>query len=339
VMLVRILLRGATMTADLVILHDSTRKCAKAAVHGPRMRQSDNSMSLNDAQAQRILPKVSALFSAALVPLLGGSMACGHGSPRDFEIIAPTFDVSRVRFASYAYAPVGAFAETHGDLMPFMDANGDGSFDPQTEAAGRCDRRSRQCWLAHARLRLFMTTTDCLASTGTWLLGNVYDRDGRGVDATLCDNHGACSEPHPHAFQGAETANAIWIPDAPDVPRNRTFSLRAGQEDFHYDDVTLPTPIHLVDMQREPRGDLHVSITVDQSIDMASLWVRRGQAVQWSSAGQPGAFHVEGAALEVTLPRSVVDSCGDTCEVYLQIAHVWRDDAILSLSEIKQKIL
>jgi hypothetical protein len=149
---------------------------------------------------------VSALWTVALTGILGGALGCGRG-PRDFEIVAPAFDAARVRFTNYSYAPVGTFADKRGELVPFVDSNGNGGFDQQTEASGRCDQHSRQCWLDHARLRLIMTTTDCSATTGTWLLGNVYDREGRREEATLCDDRGTCSETHRDAFQGVEMVN------------------------------------------------------------------------------------------------------------------------------------
>jgi hypothetical protein len=283
--------------------------------------------------------RIGILSSVALVLLPGASPGCRRRTQRAFEIVAPAFELSRVQFASYGYSPVGAFAEKRGELVPFIDANGDGRFDPHTEASGRCDQSSHRCWLDHARLRLLMTTTDCAASTGTWLLGNVYGHDGRSLEATLCDDQGACSEEHRNAFQGVDTVNAIWILDAAETPRARTLSLRAGKEEVRYENVELPAPLRVVDIQIERRGGVHISATADQSIDMASLWVTRGHALQWSSAGQPGVFQAKGAAIEATLPQSVVDACAGACEAYLQFGHVWRDDNVFSLAEVKQKVL
>jgi hypothetical protein len=39
------------------------------------------------------------------------------------------------------------------------------------------------------------------------------------------------------------------------------------------------------------------------------------------------------------VPEVVLESCGDACEVYLQFGHVWQDDAVFSLGEVKHKVL
>ena len=273
------------------------------------------------------------------VPLLGVLLmaGCGHESPRDFEMVAPEFEASKVRFAAYGYSPVGTFANKRGDLLPFIDTDDDGKFDPNTEASGRCDQRSGQCWMDQARLRLLMTATDCPATTGTWLLGAVYGRDGRQLAATLCDDHGTCSEEHKDVFQNGGPVNAIWIPGTVEKPPARTLWLRSGRDQFHYDDIALPSPIHVVDVQTSRPGNLQISITADESIDMASLWAMRGGELQWSSTKQT--FRVDGKSLEADVPQTVLDSCGGGCEVYLQFAHVWRDDNVFSLSEVKHKLL
>jgi hypothetical protein len=65
----------------------------------------------------------------------------------------------------------------------------------------------------------------------------------------------------------------------------------------------------------------------------------RGQHVQWTSASQLDSLHARGDHFEADVPQGVIDACRGACEAYVQLGHVWRDDSILSLSEIKQKIL
>jgi hypothetical protein len=133
--------------------------------------------------------------------------------------------------------------------------------------------------------------------------------------------------------------NAIRIPEGGEDTGTRNLILRAGQEEVHYGNVALPPPLGLVDVQIEERGALQVSVTTDQSIDMAFLWVTRGDTLQWSSAGAPQSFRSTATTLEATVPQAVLDSCGSGCEAYLQVAHVWQDDSVFSLSEVKHKVL
>lgn len=281
---------------------------------------------------------VRALAHGAPVLLLVSSAGCRGQDHHGFRIIAPAFDSSRVRFTKYEYAAVGAYAAEHGELIPFVDANGDGVFDPQNEASGRCDPRSRQCRLDHARLRMIRTTTDCPATTGTWLLGNVYDHEGRRLTAALCDSQGTCSEDHADAFKGTPAVDAIWIPESSATSRPRTLTLRTATEKFRHDDIVLPSPLHLVDIQTKRAGDLYVRATADQSIDLAALWVMRGQSQRWSSAEGPSTLKARGAVLEARVPGAILDSCHGACEVYLQFGHVWLDGDVLSLGEVKHKL-
>lgn len=281
---------------------------------------------------------VRALAHGAPVLSLASSAGCRGEHHHGFRIIAPAFDSSRVHFTKYEYAAVGAYAAEHGELIPFVDANGDGVFDPQNEASGRCDLSSRQCRLDHARLRMIRTTTDCPATTGTWLLGNVYDRAGRRLSATLCDDRGTCSEEHAGAFQGMPAADAIWIPESPAASHPLALTLRTATEKFRHGDIALPSPLHLVDIQTKRTGDLHVRVTADQSIDLAALWVMRGQSQRWSSAEGPADLKARGAVLEARVPGAILDSCDGACEVYLQFGHVWRDDDVFSVGEVKHKL-
>lgn len=283
-------------------------------------------------------PLVRALAHGGLVLLLTSSAGCREEHPYGFRIIAPAFDGSRVHFTRYEYSAVGAYAARHGELIPFVDANGDGVFDPQNEASGRCDSRSRQCWLDHARLRMIRTTNDCPTTTGTWLLGNVYDHDGRRLDAALCDEQGTCSEEHAGAFKGTPEVDAIWIPESPATSRPRRLTLHTATEEFHYDDIMLPSPLRLIDIQTKRAGDLHVRVAADHSIDLAALWVMRGQRQQWSSAERPSTLKTQEARLEASVPGAILDSCDGACEVYLQFGHVWQDDDVLSVGEVKHKL-
>ena len=284
---------------------------------------------------------MSRIVSAIRIALLfqaGSVCGCSHGSQHDFAVVAPAFDVSRLRFTRYDYLPVGAYAEKRSDLIPFVDSNGDAHFDPQTEASGRCDPRSHQCWIDHARLRLLSITSDCTAAAGTWIIGNIYDRYGQRLEATLCDDRGNCSAEHQNAFQNMESVNAIWLSDASETSRTETLTLRAGLEEVTYSDIALPAPIRLVDSKQVRSGDLHITATADQSIDMATLWVKRGQTLHWSSAAQPGGLRAKDVTLEAVVPQAVLESCGQGCEAYLQFAHVWRDDNVLSVSQVEHKI-
>ena len=285
----------------------------------------------SSTDTRRIATSLALLFVA-------GSAGCHRDGPHGFEIFAPGFETSRVRFESYAYSPVGAFADKRGLLVPFMDSDGDGRFDPRSEAAGRCDLDAHRCSFDHARLQLLMTTTDCPTTTGTWLLGDVYDRDGRSVHATLCDDRGSCAEAHEHAFQDTGSVNAIWLPGSRAEPEARVLSLRAGREQIHYTNVALPQPIRLVDFRVEHPGDLQVSVAADQTIDMVALWVRHGDTMHWSSARHPEALQVHGTTLVATVPHDVLEACAAGCETYMQIAHVWRDDEVFSLAEIKHRV-
>src|SRR3954468_3868818 len=82
---------------------------------------------------------ISSGMSCVFALLLGGAEACTRNVERDFEIVAPGFHAPKVQFAKYSYPPVSSFAEKRGGLFPFIDANDDGTFDPQTEVSGRCD--------------------------------------------------------------------------------------------------------------------------------------------------------------------------------------------------------
>jgi hypothetical protein len=182
-----------------------------------------------------------------------------------------------------------------------------------------------------------MTSTDCPATTGTWLFGSIYDSAGRQVPSSLCDNHGSCSEEHTDVFRDSGPLSAIWLPGAIEHARVSTLSLHAAGKEVKYTGIELPTPIHVVDMALDREGGLGLSVVVDKSIDLATLWVTRGNVLQWSSTAST--FSVTGARLEARVPRNVIESCADACEVYLQLAHVWRDDEIFSLSEFKHKLL
>jgi len=72
---------------------------------------------------------------AALISLFVFLTGCAHDSHPDFEIVAPTFDASRVRFAPYLYPPVGEFREKRGTMLPFEDTDGDGKFDAKLRLA------------------------------------------------------------------------------------------------------------------------------------------------------------------------------------------------------------
>jgi len=277
------------------------------------------------------------LRAAMLGGLLIGPVACGHESPRDLRVIAPAFAHSEVRFTSYDLMPVGAFADKRGAWLPFVDANHDGSFDPDIEASGRCDRTSRQCWIDDHRLRAITLTADCPATAGAWLIGNVYDHEGRNVKATLCDERGVCGQERAHAFENT-SVNAIWTPGVPAPSGARTLSLRAGSQTFAYRDVELPAPIHLVRTSLERGDGLRVALTADQRVDMIAVRVTRGRALQWSSARDPGAIHADGSELSVELSQELLESCDGTCEADVQLAHVWRDDHVLSVSQVEHRI-
>ena len=120
--------------------------------------------------------------------------------------------------------------------------------------------------------------------------------------------------------------------------RPRTLTLRTATEEFHYDDIVLPSPLQLIDIQTRRAGDLQVRVTADQSIDLAALWVMRGQRQQWSSAERPSTLKTQEAVLEASVPGAILDSCDGACEVYLQFGHVWQDGDVFSLGEVKHKL-
>src|ERR1041384_6905716 len=148
-------------------------------------------------------------MQALALLFLANPAGCHKESDHDLSVIAPTFDTSQVDFTKYEYSTVGMVATTHSDLIPFIDANGDGLFDSQNEASGRCDPRSRTCWLDHTRLRMINSATGCPATSGTWLLGNVYGRTGTRLNAALCDDQGMCSEEHTDVFKDVPATDAI----------------------------------------------------------------------------------------------------------------------------------
>lgn len=268
------------------------------------------------------------------------TMACQCTGRHEFEVIAPAFDASKIRFTdNVAYSPVGAFAARRGEQVPYVDANGDGRFDPQSEASGRCDQGKQQCWIDRAKIRLIAITGDCPAETGTWMLGSFYDPTGNRRETLLCSSRGMCSEEHQHAFQNAESVNAIWIAGPPELSRTEDLSLRAGTDELTVENVILPAPLQLLSVRAEQQTDLHVSVTADESIDMATVWLMRGPALHWSAAGHPQQFSAKGASLDVAIPQEVLRTCDGACEGYIELAHVWRDDSVFSIGEIKQKIL
>ena len=280
-----------------------------------------------------------AFARVGLIVCSGVLASCGPHDLQGYEIIAPDFEPSHARLARNPYAPVGLFADQRGEVVPFIDGNGDGKLDPQTEASGRCDQRGHRCWINRARLRLISTSTDCEASAGTWLLGTLYDHDGHQLSAILCDDHGLCSEDHADAFQGVDNVHAIWLPAAAESAAPRTLSLRAGSEEHRFADVALPAPLHVLDVKVSQVSDLQVRVSADQTIDMASLLVKRGEDLQWSSADRPDTFHAIGPLLEASIPRAVLDACAGMCEAYLQVAHVSRDDDVFTMAEYRQRVL
>jgi hypothetical protein len=265
---------------------------------------------------------------------LGGACHRASGvSLPGFELEASAFDPARVGLATYAYEPVGLYAVTRSAEVPFVDANGNGRFDPNEEASGRCDPQSRRCRLEDHRLRVVMRTTDCPGTTGTWIVGSAYDRAGARIAATLCTADGRCAEPHRDAFQGL-AVDAIWLPVDAAPTSHQRLALTTAARTYAYDDVELPHALHLSALHTEDRGDLRISVTADQSVDLVSLSVLRGDAVAWSGRGA----HADGATLDAVVPREVLDACAGDCEGYLQIAHVWRDDDVLAMGEIKQRV-
>lgn len=282
------------------------------------------------ASVQAIVEKIVPLS------LMIGFLGCDRGTHSSFDIVAPGFNTSRVSFAHYGYSPVGAFGARRGDLMPFIDVDGDGSFDPQHEVAGQCDQQAHRCWFNRTRLRLAATTDDCSAATGIWMIGNIYDTEGRDLDATLCDDSGPCSRSYDQAFQDANSVNAIWIAGASSTSALRSFSLRSDQQEVHYENILLPASIEIVSRRIEHNGDLRVFVTANQTIDLAAMWIKRGQQMYWTSGVT--AFRAEGATLMASIPEAVFSSCAGLCETYIQIGHVWRDDEVFSIAEIKQQV-
>lgn len=278
----------------------------------------------------------SSLRAVVLASLLIAPQACHRDAPH-LEIIAPALEASRAGFTSYDLMPVGEFAAKRGERMPFIDADRDGRFSPGIEASGRCDQKLQECVIDDHRLRIISSNTSCPLTNGLWLIGNVYDRTGRGVPAVLCDERGACSTHHEHVF-GDMPVDAIWIPDLSGAPRRRTLSLEAGLREFRFENVELPEPMRLLDTKTERRDDLRIAVTADHSVDMAAVRVMRGRALHWSSSRQPARMRASGRELIVELPGDVVDSCGDGCEAFVQLAHVWRDDELLSVSQVEHRL-
>lgn len=303
---------------------------------GPTTREEGGARGPGPGQSvdQPASSKFACLLVAAAIT------GCHSSAPSELEIHAPTFDASRVRFARHSYSAVGVFADKHGDVIPYIDANADGRLDPLVEPSGRCDRNIAQCWLDRARIRMIQRTTDCPAASGTWLFGDVYDHDGRAQAATLCDDEGRCAEEHPNAFKDIASVKAIWFPGhgPPQSSRTRTLTLRTASEELRFPDLTLPSEIALVDLESELPDDLVVHATASQSIDMAAVWVMRGHEQRWSSGDQPASLKASGNVLEARVPQAVMESCAGDCDVFLQFAHVWRDDVVLSLGEVKQRV-
>lgn len=139
-------------------------------------------------------------------------------------------------------------------------------------------------------------------------------------------------------FSDVGSVNAIWMQDTPETAPDRNLILRSSNDEQHYN-VVLPQPISALDIQVRQEGDLLVSVNADQTIDMVSLWVMRGNSEQWSSSGHSESLQAKGTSLRAVVPKAVLASCGNACEVYLQFAHVWQDDSVFSLSEVKHKLL
>lgn len=263
---------------------------------------------------------------------------CDRTSLPEFQINAPAFDTSRVKFTRYSYPAVGDFAGTHGSLIPYIDANADGRFDPLVEPSGRCDQHAGQCWLDHARIRMIQRATGCPSTAGIWLLGDVYDRAGQRQESMLCDDEGKCAEEHPDAFKDIASVKAIWIAEQRSSRPARTLTLSTTNEELRFDNLVLPLPLELVDLKTELPADLDVRATASQSIDMAVVWVMHDREQWWSSVDHPTSLKVADNVLEAHVPELVMKSCQGACDVFLQFAHVWRDDAVLSLGEIKQRL-
>lgn len=273
---------------------------------------------------------------ATTILLVGEYGACNRTD--DVRVISSVFDPSRVRFTSYAYAPVGAFAEKRGSRMPFVDANGNGSFDSDSEASGRCDRSAQECRIDDRRIRMVMAVDDCSQTRGIWLIGDAYDSHGLRQEASLCDDNGHCSSEQPEVFQQATSLQALWLSGDSEVPRTVSLVLRVGQDEVPYPDIELPQPIQLTGFDVSRAADLRVTATADHSIDLAALTVMRGAAVQWSSSTAPETIQAKGTTLVATVPHDVLEKCGDVCEAYLQLGHVWRDDNVLSIADIRRQV-
>ncbi len=265
--------------------------------------------------------------------------ACARGRGAGPEIVAPSLDVTRLRFAEYRYSPVGDFAAKRGRLFPFIDVNGNGKYDAD-EVVGHCDRRSGagRCWIDRTRVSLVTTTSDCPGASGAWIIGSAFDGAGKRLTSKICDDRGACSDFHPNAFGDGVDLDAIWIPEAQDGSRH-TLTLRAGDEVLRRDEVKLPPPLQLVDGQVDTDAGLHAHVSADQSIDLANIVLRSGIEVRWHSAGEPGTFQVHGNELDAVVPQAALDACGEGCEAVLSVAHVWSDDDVYSVSELRQKLL
>jgi len=192
--------------------------------------------------------------------------------------------------------------------------------------------------LDHARVLLIQRQTECNASSGTWLLGNAYDRNGLRQKATLCDDKGTCSREYTGTFKDSAVVDAIWFPDQATTPRARTLTLTTATEKILYQDVVFPAQLEVTQIETNQLGGLNIRITADQSIDMAALWVMHGPEQRWSSAEQPELLRGVGNVLEAQIPEIVMEACDDTCDMFFQLAHVWQDDTVLSLGEVKQRV-
>lgn len=249
-----------------------------------------------------------------------------------------------VSFADYPYTPVGAFAagRSADRGLPYADVNGDGRLDPALEATGRCEA-SGSCQIDATRVRLVSRTSSCPDASGLWWVGVAHDGRGRRIASRLCDeSRSVCSADHPGVFRDTSSENGLWEPPPIAIGELRTVELRVGDAVVQSDTVEVPPPLALSPAELRfdgpGTGPRTVTATVDQRVDLAAMWmIRDGQSV-WTSEAHRDMFEADGPSLTATLPAEAVRACGETCDTFLAVARVWRDDEVLVTSEILQRV-
>lgn len=249
----------------------------------------------------------------------------------------------QVRFDRYPLLPVGAYRRQRGLDFPYIDYNRNGRFDPG-EVHGRCDVAQTRCELHRAQLRVLQLSLygDKPPKQGMLVTGALYGPRGEELrPVSLCQRAGRCAQPVQLPFVGRrEMQDGIWTCGPPRAEGPMAFDLRTEQTAESFGNIEVRPGVALAVNTRTLGGDLLVTATATERIDLAAVTVWAGGRIRWASPADEESVTVQRQTLSVRVPASAVAGCAGACTLLLQLVRVWRDDAVLQASEARyQKVL